>query len=129
MDKKLELAARLSLSFLWIITGITSTFFAKDIGYDVLAKAGITGSFANFAIVSASVLDIAIGIWLLIGRNLQGCYLLQLLVITVYTILLSVIDASFWLHPFGPLTKNIPLMIMIYWLYRKEKPEIVDCRE
>ncbi|MBU3825808.1 MAG: DoxX-like family protein [Candidatus Oceanisphaera merdipullorum] len=119
MDKRAECAARLSLSFLWLITGITSMFFAKDIGYEVLAKAGITGSLANAAIISGSVLDIAIGLWLLVKRHLRVCYLLQLAVIVVYTVLLSLIAPSFWLHPFGPLTKNIPIVVMIYYLYRQ----------
>ena len=120
MDNTMERAARLSLSFLWIITGMTSMFFAKDIGYEVLAKAGMTGALANAAIVSGSVLDIAIGIWLLSRRHLRWCYVLQLAVITTYTLLLSFIAPSFWLHPFGPLTKNIPIGVLIVYLYRRE---------
>ncbi|WP_363323563.1 DoxX-like family protein [uncultured Psychrosphaera sp.] len=27
---------------------------------------------------------------------------------------------EFWIHPFGPLTKNIPLLVMVYYLYTKE---------
>ena len=116
----INLAARLSLAFLWFFTGITSAFFAKDIGYEVLANGGITGILATLSIFSGSVLDVAIGIWLLTGKRLKICYLVQMVVIALYTLLLSVIDPSFWIHPFGPLTRNIPLLVMIYYLHSKE---------
>lgn len=115
-----NLAARLSLGFLWIFTGITSTFFAKDIGYEVLAIGGITGSLATLSILSGSVLDVAIGIWLLIGKSLKVCYLVQMVVIALYTLLLTAVEPGYWIHPFGPLTKNVPLLVMIYYLYSKE---------
>ncbi len=116
----INLAARLSLGFLWAFTGITSAFFARDIGYEVLANGGITGILATLSIFSGSVLDVAIGIWLLTGKKLKICYLVQMVVIALYTLLLSVIDPGFWIHPFGPLTKNIPLLVMIYYLHSKE---------
>lgn len=121
MTSRIDLAARLSLGFLWVFTGITSQFFAQDIGYEVLAAGGITGSLANFSILSGSVLDVVIGIWLVAGFKLKLCYLVQLAVIVSYTLLLSIIEPAFWLHPFGPLTKNIPLLVMIYYLYSLER--------
>lgn len=116
----MSIAARLSLSFLWIFTGITSAFFAKDIGYEVLAYGGITGTLANLSILSGSVLDVVIGVWLLVGKRLKVCYLLQMIVIVLYTLLLTAIKPDFWVHPFGPLTKNVPLLVMTYYLYCKE---------
>lgn len=115
-----NLVARLSLSFLWFFTGITSALFARDVGYEVLANGGITGNLATLCIFSGSVLDVVIGIWLLTGKKLKVCYLVQMVVIAVYTLLLTAIEPTFWLHPFGPLTKNIPLLVMIYYLYNKE---------
>jgi hypothetical protein len=116
-----RLAARLSLGFLWLFTSITSLFWAKDTGLEVLANSGITGSLAEICIVSGSVVDGVIGVWLLLGLRMKECYLTQLVIITTYTLLLTLIDSSFWLHPFGPLTKNIPLLVMIYYLYSEER--------
>jgi hypothetical protein len=120
VTKGQHLAARLSLSFVWIVTGISSIFLAREIGLEVLAKGGITGPLANFCILSGGVLDGAIGVWLLLGLRLKTCYLVQLIVITTYTLLLTVIDPGFWIHPFGPLTKNIPMLVMIYYLYSQK---------
>lgn len=119
MTSSMSLAARLSLSFLWIFTGITSAFFAKDVGYEVLANGGITGTLANLSILSGSVLDVVIGAWLLVGKRLKVCYLVQMVVVILYTLLLTAIKPDFWVHPFGPLTKNVPLLVMIYYLYCK----------
>jgi len=123
----IRVVAKLSLSFLWVFTGLTSYFFAKEIGYEILALGGIGGSLAEACIVAGSVLDILIGLWLVLGRQLRWCYVLQLCVIAVYTLLLTLIAPDFWLHPFGPLTKNVPLMVLIYWLYINEVK--LDCCE
>lgn len=105
--------ARWSLSFLWIFTGLTSVYFSPDIGYQVLLKAGITGVVADTLVYSGSALDVLIGLWLLLGRGLVFCIVFQGAVIVVYTVLLSIVDASFWLHPFGPLTKNLPILVLL----------------
>lgn len=112
-------ACRFSLAFLWIFTGITSAIFAKEIGYQVLAKANITGTIADLCLYAGATLDVAIGAWLVAGRALRACYAIQLLVIAVYTTLLTLIEPAYWLHPFGPLTKNIPIVCLIYVLYSR----------
>lgn len=120
MTPGVYLAIRFSLSFLWVFTGITSGFFAQDIGYEILAGGKITGSLASFCIFSGSILDVFIGVWLLTGKWLKFCYLVQLVVIAFYSLLLTILAPEFWLHPFGPLTKNLPLLAMIYYLYNRE---------
>lgn len=118
MSSKQTYACRLSLAFLWVFTGITSVFFAKDIGYQVLSRANIEGAFADFCLYSGAALDIAIGGWLLTGKALKPCYAAQIVLIVAYTALLTFIAPAYWLHPFGPLTKNVPILCLIYGLYR-----------
>ena len=101
MDRSAHILARASLSFVWIFTGVTSAFWAQDIGYQVLAQAGITGQTATLSIYSGSLLDVVIGVWIITGLRRKLCYLLQILVMLLYTFLLTIIDPSFWLHPFG----------------------------
>lgn len=126
MTQRMRLAAVLSLGFLWVFSGITSVFFAKDIGLEVLARAGVTGSQANLYIALGSALDVVIGVWLLTGWRLRLCCLLQMGVIAVYTLLLTAIEPSLWLHPFGPLTKNIPVLILVYCLYSERRIGSLD---
>ena len=117
---KILFASRLSLSLLWLFTAASSFWWGRAIGYEVLAKQEITGAFADLCINAGSLVDAVIGFWLLAAYKLPWCYRAQLIIILSYTILLSVIDLSFWLHPFGPLTKNIPLLVFIFWLSQTE---------
>ncbi|WP_084649415.1 DoxX-like family protein [Saccharospirillum impatiens] len=107
--------ARLSLSFLWLLTGLSSLWLSPNIGYAVLARGGITGPLAELCLWSGSLLDISIGLWLLAGIKLRLCYQLQLGVIVVYSLLLSLIAPEFWIHPFGPLSKNLPILVLIFY--------------
>lgn len=105
--------ALFSLSILWIFTGITSFYFSPEIGYEILAKAGIKDFTAELLLVSGSILDILIGFWLLSKYQLKWCLKFQISVIISYSILLSFIAPEFWLHPFGPITKNLPIIALI----------------
>tara|TARA_R110002110_G_scaffold121431_2_gene297242 strand:+ start:81026 stop:81409 length:384 start_codon:yes stop_codon:yes gene_type:complete len=113
--------AKLSLSFLWIFTGVTSIFLAPSIGYTLLAKANVVGSLADFCVIGGSVVDMMIGLWLLTNYKPRLCYIFQIIIIIVYSILLSIIAPAYWLHPFGPLTKNIPILALIFILYQTKE--------
>ena len=114
--EKLMKAAKYSLAFLWIFTGLTSVYFSPEIGYEILANANVNGALADVAIYAGGILDIVLGLWLITSFKTKLCCITQISVITVYTILLTFIDASFWLHPFGPITKNIPIVVLIFFL-------------
>jgi hypothetical protein len=107
-------AAKYSLAFLWIFTGITSIYFSPEVGYEILASASITGLMADISVYAGGALDILIGLWLLSSIKIRLCCIIQVVVIVLYTVLLTFIDMSFWLHPFGPITKNIPIVVLIF---------------
>ena len=117
---RFELLCRLSLSFLWLFTAATSFWWARSIGYDVLAEQHIQGELADWCINAGSILDALIGIWLLSVYKLKWCYKLQIVLILSYSILLTIIAPEFWLHPFGPVTKNIPILVLLLLLYKAE---------
>ena len=113
----LNKAAILSLSLLWVFTGLTSIFFSPEIGYQILASADITGTLADISVIGGGALDISVGIWLLTTFRIKLCCLTQIIVIVLYMVLLTIIDANFWLHPFGPITKNFPILVLIVFVY------------
>ena len=117
LPKNLLMLTKMSLGVLWIFTGLTSVFFAPEIGYALLAEVDIEGNVADFFVYSASFLDICLGIWVLTPYQQRFCCLLQVWTILLYTFLLTLIDASYWLNPFGPLTKNIPVLVLIVMLH------------
>jgi len=116
-QEKLYKPAIYSLAFLWVFTGLTSIYFSPDIGYEILASANITDSMADFSVYAGGALDIVLGLWLLTSVKTKLCCIVQVATISLYTLILTVIDASFWLHPFGPITKNIPIIVLIIFVY------------
>ncbi|WP_440875370.1 DoxX-like family protein [Thalassotalea sp. PLHSN55] len=116
-QEKLYKSAIYALAFLWIFTGLTSIYFSPEIGYEILASANITGSMAAYSVYAGGTLDIILGLWLLTSIKTKVCCIVQVATIVLYTLILTVIDASFWLHPFGPITKNIPIIVLIIFVY------------
>ncbi|MEH6348244.1 MAG: DoxX-like family protein [Bermanella sp.] len=116
----MKLFAKLSLSFLWIFTGITSIYFSSETGYEILAQGGITGLSAKTLLTSGSVMDIVLGVWILTHFYTRWCYITQLAIIIIYSFLLSYIAPEFWLHPFGPITKNLPIIALILFMLTTE---------
>ncbi|QDO99933.1 DoxX-like family protein [Thalassotalea sp. PS06] len=106
-----------SLAIVWIFTGLTSIFFAPEIGYQLLQQAGFSESLSDLAIYSGAIIDIMLGIWLLSRYGIRLCCTIQVIIIVSYTLLLSVIAPEFWLHPFGPVTKNLPILVLIMFVY------------
>jgi hypothetical protein len=45
----------------------------------------------------------------------------QLCVIIGYTALITIWLPGFWLHPFGPVVKNLPMLAAIYALHELER--------
>jgi uncharacterized membrane protein YphA (DoxX/SURF4 family) len=108
--------ARLSLSFIWIFTAFTSLFLDRETGREIIALTAISGHYDDGLINAGSLLNLVIGVWLLTGYKLRWACWVQIIVILAYTAVLSIIAPAYWLHPFGPVTKNIPLLVLIYWL-------------
>ena len=118
MNRTEQLLARLSLALLWLLTATVSLTAGKAIGVEVLQSAGITAPLIDPLIWAGSLLDLGIGLWLLSGRALRWCCTLQLIVIVGYSLLLSLMAPALWLHPFGPLSKNAPILVLIWLLMR-----------
>ncbi len=113
---------RLIIGFVWIWSGIVSAFlYPQPLALELLHEIGIPIGIDVPMLYVASFLDIAIGILTIIGFRLQLLLKFQLLVIVVYTLLLTALAPYHWLHPFGPVLKNLPLVLAIYILGRLEK--------
>ncbi|WP_223670876.1 DoxX-like family protein [Kangiella shandongensis] len=111
--KFLLLTSKLTLAALWIFTGLTSVFFYPELGFNIITEAGFEPNTAELLIYCGSTADIAVGVWVLSSWKVRFCSFVQVGFIITYTILLTLFDASYWLHPFGPITKNFPILVLI----------------
>ncbi|MGR9116461.1 MAG: NAD(P)H-binding protein [Gammaproteobacteria bacterium] len=116
---------RLSIAFLWLWSGIVSLFFyPREHSYQFLAATGISGSAAPPTLYGLALLDIAIGLATLAVYRIRRLIFLQLITVFLYTVIISAALPELWLHPFGPVLKNIPLLVsmLVYLQLEGEKP-------
>jgi len=99
-----------SIAFIWIFTGLTSAFFDLDSGYALMASGGFTGWQATVAIYAGATVDFTLGIMMIKHYRLRWIYSIQIMMMTGYMIAIAFIAPDQWLHPFGPVTKNFPLI-------------------
>jgi nucleoside-diphosphate-sugar epimerase len=113
---------RLIIGFVWIWSGVVSAFlYPQAQALELLHEIGIPEGLDIYMLYTASFLDIALGVLTIMGCCLRGLLSLQMVVIVVYTLLLTLLAPYHWLHPFGPVLKNIPLVVTIYILMQMER--------
>ena len=113
---------RVSVALVWIVTGIVSlgAYPVAD-SLALLSRVGLHGPFALAALYIAAALDLALGIATLAVRNRRWLYALQALVIVGYTAIITLWLPEYWLHPYGPVLKNLPLLAVLWLLYALDR--------
>jgi uncharacterized protein YbjT (DUF2867 family) len=115
---------RLSVALVWIVTGIVSLgVYPVSGSLDLLARVGLHGALALTSLYAAAVLDLALGIATLGMRRRQWLYAVQALVILGYTAIITLWLTEYWLHPYGPVLKNLPLLATLWLLFALDREE------
>jgi uncharacterized protein YbjT (DUF2867 family) len=113
---------RISLAYMWIFTGLVSLFiFPIEQSYAMLAKAGISGLWAPILLFGAAILDVLLGIATLFAYRLSFIGSIQIAIIILYSVIITFSQPELWAHPFGPVSKNIPLIIMTLTMIALER--------
>jgi uncharacterized protein YbjT (DUF2867 family) len=116
-------ALRLSLAALWIWTGLVSLgLYPVQDSYALLARVGLQGLAASVALYGAAALDLALGLLTLFPppRRRGAVWGAQLLLVAGYTALITLFLPEYWLHPYGPISKNLPIVAAIALLWALE---------
>ena len=112
----------MALAAVWLVAGVVSMgIYPVEESYVLLARVGITGALAPVALYGAAAIDIAFGLGTLFLRRRRVLWIAQATLIGIYTITITYFLPEFWLHPFGPLIKNLPILAAILLLYELEK--------
>jgi len=102
----------------WLSTAAVSLWELGGQSRALLIQAGLSSNAVMDSVVFAGAgLDLALGLllWLKPARWVYAAALAGMLVMTVIATLLL---PSLWLHPLGPLTKNLPMAAMLWVLWR-----------
>ena len=109
---------RSGLIFLWLATAFASLWELQGQSLHLLTSAGIYDrTLAFMLILGGAGLDAAFGfaMWIKPGRTV---YLAALGTMVVLTIAATAVAPALWLHPLGPLTKNVPIAVALWVLAR-----------
>jgi uncharacterized protein YbjT (DUF2867 family) len=103
---------RIALGLLWLVTGIVSLgLYPLDHSVALVEQVGITGGLAPLAVYLAALIDCALGMALLMRYRVRWAGAAQIGLMLGYSALITVGLPEYWLHPFGPVTKNVPLIV------------------
>lgn len=105
----------IALAIMWLCGGIVSLLNQTE-SYALLGRIGLHGGIASLLLYAASMLDVALGV-LTLWRPSRSLWLSQIGLVAVYTVLISVFLPQQWLHPFGPVVKNLPILVMLLALH------------
>jgi uncharacterized protein YbjT (DUF2867 family) len=110
---------RLAVAAMWLVTAGVSLFgFPIERSLELLARTGLHGAGAQFAFYGAVLLDLVLGIATLAMRRRQVLYRVQIGLVLFYTAAISAHLPGFWLHPYGPVLKNIPVLALLLLLHQ-----------
>lgn len=113
---------RCSIALVWIATAMVSFgLYPVERSYDLLARTGIPTALQPLMLFGAATFDLALGLGILLLPRRRWLWLVQLGLIGLYTIVIAIKLPEFLLHPYGPLTKNLPMLAAIWLLYELEE--------
>ena len=110
---------RYSLGFVWLLTAAVSVWELHGQSRALLAQGGVdSDTLASTVILAGAAVDLVLGL-LICLRPLRTVYALALLGMLAMTVVATVLLPNLWLHPLGPLSKNVPIAVVL-WLLLKD---------
>ena len=116
---------RVAIALVWLWAGWVSVFlYPLSSSYQMLDQLGMPQVLMPVFLYGTSAIDVLLGLALFMGWHLRWVVYAQLIIILLYTAVISVALPEYWLHPFGPIIKNIPLIVttLILLTLEEEKP-------
>ncbi|KQU71435.1 MULTISPECIES: SDR family oxidoreductase [unclassified Rhizobacter] len=106
---------RMSLAFVWLLTAAVSFgLYPVADSYALLQRTGVPPAWQPTMLYGAAALDLVLGLltlWPPTAR--RWLWLAQAALILFYTAVISWRLPEFWLHPYGPLSKNLPMLAVL----------------
>lgn len=109
---------RITLAVIWIVTGLLSLgIYPEQHSLELLARLSLNDTSARVALYLAAGLNIILGLLTLFITK-KALWLFQALLVLIYTLLITLWLPEYWLHPFGPILKNLAVLTLLWLLYR-----------
>jgi hypothetical protein len=116
-----EKMLRFSIVFVWLATAAASAWTLDGQSTQLLSAAGVNNpSLVRLLIMGGAGVDAALGIVMLL-KPVRLSYLAALAAMLIMTLVATILDPALWLHPLGPLTKNVPIGAALLALARSRR--------
>ena len=102
---------RVALAILWLASALAGAFALRDWSGAFAMAADIPYVAAGATLAVACIADAAIAILLMRRWKPRRLALVQLLLVSGYTAVATVLWPSLWLEALGPLVKNVPIVV------------------
>ncbi|WP_133478463.1 SDR family oxidoreductase [Cognatilysobacter segetis] len=113
---------RASLALVFVVTALVSFgLYPVSDSRVLLAAVGLYGRAADAALYTGATLDLALGLAMLLPRVRRAAYAAAIVLIVGYTAIISIALAPLWLHPFGPVLKNLPILAALLALHALDR--------
>lgn len=114
---------RFSLAIVWIVSTIVSLLpYTRSLSTAWITHLGIPTAFAFPIICAASSLNFTMGTLTLL-RASRRLWEAQAGLIVLYITIITIGIPQLWLHPLGPIVKDIPILVCLLYLWITEKED------
>ena len=121
MDRRhLHLLLRSAIAFIWLWTGIVVLFLAPvEESVALLPPLFNPAGFGAWLVRGTALFELFLGLVTLLGWRLRLWTAVQMVLVLAFTLIITLFLPEQWLHPFGPVSKNVPLLaataVLYYW--------------
>jgi hypothetical protein len=113
---------RWSLAVVWLVTAVVSVWvFPQAQSFELLARSGVPAELLAPALWGAAGLDLLLGLLTLAPlRSRRWLWAAQIGLILFYSAVIALRLPEFWLHPYAPMLKNLPMLALLVLLWTLE---------
>jgi len=113
-----------AIAVMWIWAAVVSLWVHPvEDSHAMLSAAGVPSALLPFALYSAAALDLALGVLTLALRRRRQLWLAQVALVLFYTIVIAFRLPEQLSHPFGPIVKNLPILVALWILAELDSPK------
>jgi uncharacterized protein YbjT (DUF2867 family) len=113
---------RASVALVFVFTALLSVaLYPLSDSRVLLAALGLQGGAADTALYAGAALDLALGVGMLLPRTRRIAYVAGIAALLASTAAISLALPPLWLHPLGPVLKNLPILAALLALHALDR--------